>query len=371
MGSASFATPILKLTERCNFSCSFCRYAMRDAAQATMPAVIMEKAIREAAEYNVAHDVDEAHVVFHGGEPLLAGLELFEEAMSVEDDFCAAHQGFSIANSVQTNGSLMDARWRGFFKDRDFSVGISIDGPSILNAHYRVEGHREESNRHVLANLAAAHAEGLPAAILSVITDSHAGRAREYYRFLVENDIHDVGLCFCFGDDDVARADPEALAVFLVEMFDAYFFGEYPLHIREFDRAIERIVGAKRLICAACNRQMCGNYPTVYPDGSVYFCDSLCDRVDYFLGNLSEHGLAELLSSERWNELKGQALEGAATCRECEWETVCGSGCFRHDCTSPDGTGTRTYFCGVFKTLYPHIHDAVASIGDNREGTGR
>ena len=34
----------------------------------------------------------------------------------------------SVANSIQTNGSLIDEEWAAFFAENDFLVGLSIDG---------------------------------------------------------------------------------------------------------------------------------------------------------------------------------------------------------------------------------------------------
>jgi uncharacterized protein len=43
-----------------------------------------------------------------------------------------------VQHTFQTNGLLLDDEWCAFFKEHDFLVGLSVDGPRELHDTYRV-----------------------------------------------------------------------------------------------------------------------------------------------------------------------------------------------------------------------------------------
>lgn len=324
---------------------------------------LVRRIIDEAVAYNVGNGLNSAHFVFHGGEPLLASIGYFSEIVQYQNSLSRCYPGLMITNSIQTNGYLLDDDWNKLFLDSRFSVGVSIDGPTDLNSHYLSIETKEASDGRVLNNVRRAMAEGLPVALLSVITNSHIGRHREFYNFLKDSGIRDLGLCFCYGSDSGECVNALGLGEFLTSLFDEYFFGNYELRIREFDALIARMLGVRKRICTACGRQMCGSYPTIYPDGKTFFCDSIDSSESYYLGNVCEVEFAAMLASDAWKAGSDAALLGITACRECELFDLCGGGCFRHDQRCFQRTATRTYFCDTYKLLIPHVASILKKAG--------
>lgn len=88
-------------------------------------------------QYIEAQQVGEVHFSWQGGEPTLMGLDFFRKAVELQRKY--RKPGIRIKNSFQTNGILLDDEWCRFFKEHDFLVGLSMDGPRDLHDAYRVD----------------------------------------------------------------------------------------------------------------------------------------------------------------------------------------------------------------------------------------
>src|SRR4249920_3062002 len=71
---------ILNVHSRCNLSCSYCYvYEMAEQAWRQMPRrmspYVAQQAVGRIAEHVEGHGLDSIDIMFHGGEPLLAGAQ--------------------------------------------------------------------------------------------------------------------------------------------------------------------------------------------------------------------------------------------------------------------------------------------------------
>ena len=80
-----------------------------------MPLEILEAFTRQ----NISMHGLNAQIEFawHGGEPLLAGLEFFHEAIKLQNKY---GKGRKILNTLQTNGTLLNDEFCKFFRDNNF-----------------------------------------------------------------------------------------------------------------------------------------------------------------------------------------------------------------------------------------------------------
>ena len=72
---------------------------------------------------------------WQGGEPTLMGLPFFEKV--VELQMKHGRPGAVVANSVQTNGVLVDDALAAHFARYRFLAGCSLDGPADVHDRYR------------------------------------------------------------------------------------------------------------------------------------------------------------------------------------------------------------------------------------------
>lgn len=342
-------TIILKLVDYCNFDCNFCRYS-HNSQRNLMSLDTYRTVVAKACEYNSSHGVDRLSIIYHGGEPLLWGMTLFEEAIRFQNELKEKYPKMIFRNSIQTNGSLITQKYIDFFKLHNFNIGISIDGPDEINFHKNNSG-----NKIVLENMKKIREAGCDFGILSVITNDHAGWADRYYDFLIENDIHSVGFCYCIYDEDKKiTVKNDILTEFLKCFFNKYFYGTYKLSVREFDSVMKLCLGVKANACTYSYRSGCGNYFSIKPNGDVLFCDPYTLNNDA-LGNIHFNTFFDIKNRPELLHIMEDAKNSITNiCHKCEICDICGGGCYRNL------FGEKTnIFCDTFKTLYPYIKEVI------------
>lgn len=355
-----FLTPILKVTESCNYSCSYCRYA-KCRRNSLMSTGLAKDIIKQCCSYNMRKNHKYLHIIFHGGEPLLWGKERFYEILQYERECMEENPDLEIFNSIQTNGSLIDDEWIHIFHQGDFDVGISIDGPEPVNFH---KSDRVEDALSVLRNIRKLSASGCKYGVLSVITDYHTD-AKAYYDFLVENDIHSVGLCFCY-DTPENSVNNTTLSKFLTELFNLYFFGSYRLRIREFDNPIKKYISNNVISCQNSERKNCGNYFSITGNGDVVFCDSY-SLSNSPIGNITNSTIQDIIDHESYQSICADAKNFySQRCLSCNVKVMCGGGCYRND-HRRDPSQIMNYFCSTYQQLYIHIQKIVDEARATKE----
>lgn len=349
---------ILKVVDYCNFSCEFCRYSKKNdelCRKMTIDTAI--STISKAANYNIKNGINYLYVIFHGGEPFLWGIDNFRKIFSFQNTFKKDNNEFVFLNSIQTNGSLISAEWINLFLENNVSVGVSIDGPDEINFH---KGKIKKEN--VLEKIRLIQSSKLNFGILSVITNSHKGKAADYYNFLRTNSIKSVGLCYCYDPEGVESVTNENLSSFLIELFDLYFYGRYRFRVREFDCVIKKTLGYQTNNCAFDCRKNCGNYFSVFPNGDIHFCDSYEYKM-LTLGNIMFDDFYDIKKSANFIDITKQLNKNYDNyCRQCDILKYCGGGCFRND-----NDNGKNYFCNTYKEVYNHIAKVIEKVGEEEQ----
>ncbi len=77
------------------------------------------------------------------GEPMLRGIDFFRRSVALANKYRRPH--LRVLHTIQTNGTLIDDEWARFFKQNNYLVGVSIDGPRALHDAYRLDKRGEGS----------------------------------------------------------------------------------------------------------------------------------------------------------------------------------------------------------------------------------
>ena len=119
---------------------------------------------------------------WQGGEPTLAGLDFYRRVIELQKKHARA--GITIANSIQTNGVLLDENWCQFLAEHHWPVGISIDGPADIHDAYRHTRNGSGSFAQVRQAIDLLHKYHIRFDTLTTVTPLNVHRVEELYQFI-------------------------------------------------------------------------------------------------------------------------------------------------------------------------------------------
>lgn len=353
----------------CNLACEYCYYldrgpAASPAVQARMTEALLERFI---AEHLAASPDEVVRFSWHGGEPTVLGLDYFRTVMAIERRL--APPGRTIANGLQTNGTLLDDDWGRFLAAEGFSVGLSLDGPREIHDRYRRSRDGRGSFEAAMRGYEVLHRHGVPTDILCVVGAHNERRPLEVYRFF-----RGIGASFVtFLPLVVPRPDrpggvsaesvaPRAWGDFLLAGFDEWVEHDIGrLKVQIIEEAARTAFGQEHSLCIF--RPVCGDIPVLERNGDVFACDHFVDG-GHRIGNITETPLAELLESpaQRAFGLAKQARL-PRVCRTCDVLDLCNGECPKNRfALAADGEPGLNYLCAGYKAFFGHVRPFVAAV---------
>ena len=346
----------------CPLACDYCYY--RQHSSGKMSLELLERVVSEAFASNDGDD----GVVFnwHGGEPLLAGLDFFREAVRLQRQYAG---GRAFSNTLQTGGTLLDAAWASFFRDEHFLIGLSVDGPRDLHDRFRRDSSGGPTFDRVIRGLEWLRAYGVEFNTLSSVNAASEGRGKEVYRFL--KGLGSRYMQFLPVSDPGRRENvsPRGFGQFMCDIFDDWVSRDVgKVFVNLFDATLAAWCGLTPGTCTAC--ETCGGTALVEHNGDVFPCDH-CTEVR--LGNIRELSLKEMVTSAaatRFSTGKRETLP--ARCAGCPYRPLCGGECPAHRqalpaASAPNGTaaGERlNSLCEGYRLFYSHTGPAMRTMRD-------
>lgn len=172
---------LVKIASRCNLACDYCYvYQHADQTWRDMPPLMDERTRRQLArrvgEYAASAGMTRLLLVFHGGEPLLAGHDRIVETVAWVR--AAVPAAVCVDAAVQTNGLLLTDESLAAFEASGVSVSVSIDGPpAVHDAHRLTHGGGPSHDRTMQAIRRLEAHPGVYAGLIAVI-DPASARSR-------------------------------------------------------------------------------------------------------------------------------------------------------------------------------------------------
>ncbi|MDD4647202.1 MAG: SPASM domain-containing protein [Sphaerochaeta sp.] len=340
----------------CNLRCEYCFYFDEADSREEGIRPLMSHAVADAIILKSLEAAKHCSFVFQGGEPSLAGLPFFE--YFVRKVASSKKEDSLVTYAFQTNGMLLDEKWARFFKEHDFLVGVSLDGPPRLNDLHRKDRDGGKSGRSVLQAISHLEKEGVKFNILSVVTNELAQNIGMAYPYFVEHGLvyQQYIPCMDMLEGEKQFLSASAYGQFLKDLFDLWFASyqaKKPVSVRFFDNLVGMIAGYPPEACDMAG--VCSIQYVAESNGDIYPCDFYC-LDSYCLGNITEDEFASLdkrRSTLRFIEDSPNSIDD---CASCPWMALCRGGCKRYR----NEEGYR--FCASMKIFFPYAIERLELV---------
>ena len=372
-----FAKPLYVMTKPigavCNLACDYCYYLektnlYKDTSKYVMSDELLEKFIRE---YIQSQTMPQVLFTWHGGETLMRPLSFYKRVMELQRQYAG---GRSIDNCIQTNGTLLTDEWCEFFKENNWLVGVSIDGPQEFHDEYRKNRQGRPSFTKVMQGIHLLKKHGVEWNALAVVNDFNADYPLDFYHFFKEIDCHYIQFTPIVErisphadgrhlasplqkDEKLAdfSVSPEQWGDFLCTLFDEWVRQDVGnFFIQLFDSTLANWVGAQPGVCTMA--KTCGHAGVMEFNGDVYSCDHFVFP-EYKLGNIHEKTLVEMMYSERqmkFGQMKQDSLP--RQCKKCEFLFACNGECPKNRfARTADGEPGLNYLCKGYHQFFQHV----------------
>ncbi|MDE3166898.1 MAG: anaerobic sulfatase maturase [Acidobacteriota bacterium] len=338
----------------CNLDCEYCFYLDREAdPYSALPGRRMTlETLERLVDTYLFYSYPNSVFAFQGGEPTLAGLPFFEKLVEFQQRYGRSNQ--AVSNALQTNAVLIDKNWCDLFRQYNWLLGVSLDGPEEVNDLYRFNKEKRGTWKRVMQSVETLQANHVEFNILCVLSTANVEKPKELYRFYRSIGVDNIQFIPLAEFDGLGNRlpftiTPEQYGRFLVEMFELWWPDRRKVRIRAFDNIAEAVAGQKPGNCTM--HETCDSYVVVEYNGDVYPCDFFVEN-PWKLGNTNEDSWTEIARRTKRYSFATKKTIAHAECQVCEWQSLCHGGCpkFRH------GPRRRfedlDYFCSAYKMIF-------------------
>ena len=369
-----FGTPFTVMAKpvgaACNLRCKYCYYLEKGNFYKTSDSHLMNDESLEnfIKQYIASQPTQQVVFNWHGGEALIRPIGFYKKIVDLESKYA---NGREITNTIQTNATLLNEEWCAFFKENNWLVGVSIDGPKHLHDLYRKKPDGQSSFDSVMEGIDLLNRFQVDWNILATVNAANADYPLETYRFLkslgtpfiqftpVVERIKRDGFLAHQGDENIKLADfsvkPQQWGNFMCKIYDEWVREDVgTIFVQLFDATLANKMGVLSPVCTMAEE--CGSALAVEFNGDVFSCDHFVFP-SYKLGNIHSKPLWQMSLSDkqkRFGNNKKSTLP--KKCRECEFLWACHGECPRNRFVKTNEKGRfLNYLCEGYRMFFSYV----------------
>ncbi len=363
----------------CNIDCKYCFYLEKEKLypERNLNWKMDERTLEAYIQQHIdAQEGNEVIFAWQGGEPTLLGIEFYQRVIQ----YCGQYaKEKTIHHAFQTNGILIDEKWCEFFKQNNFLIGLSIDGPKELHDYYRVTRSKKGTHDQVMRAVHLFHQYDISFNTLTVVNDKNVHEPIKVYEFLkeigstyvqfiplVERKINSgeylAGPNEPFASVTSWSVNAKDFGQFLSAIFDHWIRKDVgSVFVQLFDSVFSSWLGHSAGLCVFS--RTCGHAFALEANGDLYQCDHYV-YPEFKLGNIHEMTIKEMNRSKEAIQfgLNKQSLLDT-DCKRCRFLFACNGGCPKHRFEiSFSGYPNHNYLCRGYYHFFSHIEPYMRAM---------
>lgn len=362
-------TIIFKETEACNSNCIYCDVVNRKKPK-TISKELLEIVFDNINNYLIKNPKQQFEIIWHGGEPCVAGKEFFNNVINIQKNKCPETSD-RINHAVQSNLTLIDQDFidlfiklglkmigtsydpiqgiRGFGKNRD-SIAYNksfFNGINILEKNNIQWGFIYVVTKRVIKE---------PLKIFYILSNMKLSGNFNFHPVLLlhNKDEYDVGIT------------PSEYANFLGTIFQIWWQHRHIFsEVDPFKNYLNLYLGKGNL---NCNDSGSCAYSHVYigPEGNLSHCGRTSDWDVISYGNIKERTLIDVFNDDIRKILKSRkSLLRENDCKNCEYFNICNGGCPIDSWNKHGDFLHKTEWCSVNKIFLKKYFEPITGLKPN------
>lgn len=367
---------IAKPTKECNADCSYCSSPpdMKNGWSLDDFKVIFDRLYPRLRP--------DATIIWHGGEPMLQGVEFYIQAYEY-----AKSKVPEIQFSIQSNLLLYTKKWKSVFQNVfKGQISTSFD-PDEENR--TIKGNTASYSRQFFKKLDLVLADGFRPLVIGTYTEKTSALAFKLYDKSKKMQ-EEKGYCFslrynyrypagrAFGEGEIIR--PETYGKMLIDVYDKWIRDLPEFIITPLDHMFLKTIKDNYSVCP-WTKNCGGNFLTIEPNGDAYNCGEFADLKEekFLFGNLKEGWASSdkdivnlktyekngvfiidsIMESYPAKLMKRRRIDLPMDCKSCRHFRECEGGCMRDSELYGRGLGGKFYYCQSWKMVLDRIKQSI------------
>lgn len=353
---------------KCNLDCHYCYYLKHE--NKNKPGMDIETLNKLISNHIQSQppQIPAIDFIWHGGEPMMRGLAFYQTAVELQQ----AHKSSTpIKNTIQTNGTLINERWAAFFAQHNFMVGISIDGPQLINDIARIDKSGNSSFERTMRGIQHLKQQNVEFNTLTVINNKSYKHGKAIYRFLKENGSTYLQFQPCIDHEMDRRFDYDWTLTgkqwgeFLYNVFDEWAANDIgKIYVQFFENCLMILMGHQSQMCH--HAETCGQQLMIESNGDVFSCDHYAYN-NYKIGNINDNNasLAQMVNSPEqmlFRQNKYDSLN--QKCLRCDFKPLCNGGCPKNRVDKINNGENHNVLCEGYELFFKHALPTMLKMVD-------